>query len=49
MIGSNGLKNPEIDRYSGDVLYINNLETAIDRTSTQTEDIKIVIDLGQEG
>lgn len=49
VIGSNGLKNPEIDRYSGDVLYINNLETAIDRTSTQTEDIKIVIDLGQEG
>lgn len=39
-------ENPDIDRYSGDVLYINNLDDAIDRTSTQTEDIKIVIDLG---
>jgi hypothetical protein len=48
-ITGTGLKDPDVDRYSGQILYINNLETAIDRTSTQTEDIKIVIDLGQEG
>lgn len=40
------INNPDIDRYSGDILYINNLDEAIDRTSSQTEDIKIVIDLG---
>ena len=37
---------PTVNRYSGQLLYINNLETSIERTSTQTEDIKIVIDLG---
>lgn len=48
-ITATGLKDPEVDRYSGQVLYINNLDTSIERTSTQTENIKIVIDLGQEG
>ena len=40
--------NPEIDRYSGEILYINTLNSTIDRTSTQTEDIRVVIDLGQD-
>lgn len=48
-ITATGLKDPDVDRYSGQVLYINNLDTSIERTSTQTENIKIVIDLGQEG
>ena len=38
---------PDFDIYSGDVLYINNLDTAIDRADNQTEDIRIVIQLGQ--
>lgn len=42
----NAINNPDINRYSGDILYINNLETAINRTSTQTEDFRIVLDLG---
>jgi len=42
------INNPTIDRYSGDILYINNLDDAISRTSTQTEDFRIVIDLGNE-
>ena len=45
-ITSGGVKTSDINRYSGDVMYLNNLETSIDRTSSQTEDIKIVIDLG---
>jgi len=40
------INNPDVNRYSGDVLYINNLETSIQRTATQTEDFRIVLDLG---
>jgi len=42
------INNPQIDRYSGEILYINTLNSAIDRTSAQTEDIRVVIDLGQD-
>ena len=38
--------NPDIDAYSGDILYLNNVSEVIDRTSNQTEDIRIVIELG---
>ncbi len=38
--------DPEIDAYSGDILYLNNVSEVIDRTSNQTEDIRIVIELG---
>lgn len=41
------LQPSDFDIYSGDVLYINNLDTAIDRADNQTEDIRIVIQLGQ--
>lgn len=37
---------PDFDRYSGDLMYINNLNNAILRSGTQTEDFRIVIDLG---
>ena len=36
---------PEIDPYSGDLLYIDNRTQAIARAAAQTEDIKIVIQL----
>lgn len=36
----------DIDRYSGRILHINTLDTAIDRQSGQTEDIKAIIQLG---
>jgi len=46
--------NPDIDAYSGDILYINNINTdltsnetlGITRVSTQTEDTKVIIQLG---
>jgi hypothetical protein len=38
------LGNPEFDRYSGEILYINNVD-GIQRASNQTEDIRIVIEL----
>lgn len=37
--------NPDIDPYSGDILYLNNI-SAVDRSEDQTEDIRIVIELG---
>ena len=40
------IQNPEIDRYSGELLYINTLENTITREEVQTEDIRIVIQLG---
>jgi len=40
------LTNPTVDAYSGDILYINTLDTAITRENAQTEDIRIVIQLG---
>lgn len=40
------IHEPDFDRYSGDLMYINNLNNAILRSGTQTEDFRIVIDLG---
>jgi hypothetical protein len=48
------VNNPDIDKYSGEILYINNLggeglgttTTNITRDPNQTEDIRIVIQLG---
>lgn len=37
--------SPEVDAYSGDILYLNNV-AVIERASNQTEDIRIVIELG---
>ena len=37
--------NPDVDAYSGDILYLNNI-SAVDRSEDQTEDIRIVIELG---
>lgn len=39
------INNPEIDAYSGDILYLNNV-SAVDRSTNQTEDFRIVIELG---
>lgn len=39
------LNDPDIDAFSGDILYINNVDQ-IDRASTQTEDIRVIIQLG---
>ena len=38
--------NPDVDAYSGDILYINTLASAVERSAEQTEDIRIVIQLG---
>lgn len=35
---------PDVDRYSGEILYINNI-ASVERSSTQTEDIRLVITL----
>lgn len=40
------IKPADIDRYSGRILHINTLDTAIDRQSGQTEDVKAIIKLG---
>jgi|13_taG_2_1085334.scaffolds.fasta_scaffold03447_2 hypothetical protein len=42
------INNPTIDRYSGDIMYINNLDDAISRSSSQSEDFRVVIDLGND-
>jgi len=42
-IGSSN--NPDVDAYSVEILYINNVD-AVDRADNQTEDIRIVIQLG---
>ena len=42
--GTSALLNPDIDVYSGDIMYINNVNE-ITRASNQTEDIRIVIQL----
>ncbi len=44
--GIDALVEPDFDRYSGDLMYINNLNNAILRSGTQTEDFRIIIDLG---
>jgi len=40
------INNPDIKKYSGEILYINNISTGVPRETTQTEDIRIVINLG---
>lgn len=45
-IATSGVLNPPVDRYSGEILYINNLTDAVDRASNQTEDIRIIFQLG---
>jgi len=42
--GTSALLSPDIDAYSGDIMYINNVDE-ITRASNQTEDIRIVIQL----
>lgn len=39
------LNTPDVNAYSGEILYINNVD-AVDRADNQTEDIRIVIQLG---
>jgi len=39
---TNGLSNPEVKKYSGDIIYIDN-RPAITRSSNQKEDIKIIL------
>lgn len=41
-----GVVNPDVDAYSGEILYINTLEDGVTREADQTEDIRIVIQLG---
>ena len=38
-----GVANPEVKKYSGEVLYIDN-RAAIQRSATQKEDVKIVLE-----
>lgn len=38
------INNPAVDRYSGELLYINNID-AITRDTNQTEDLRIVLEL----
>ena len=40
------LVNPPLDIYSGEILYLNNTSSSITREDNQTEDIRIVIELG---
>jgi hypothetical protein len=40
------INNPDVDAYSGEILYINNVSAGIPRETSQTEDIRIVISLG---
>ena len=40
------IKPADIDRFSGRILHINTIDTAIDRQSGQTEDVKAIIRLG---
>jgi hypothetical protein len=40
------LSEPDIDIYSGNILYINNLDAEVTREANQTEDIRIVVQLG---
>lgn len=38
--------NPDVNAYSGEILYINTLDDAITREDAQTEDVRMVIQLG---
>lgn len=42
-----GRINPDFNAYSGDILYINNLNNPIDRSEGQIEDVRIVIQLAE--
>ena len=37
-----GVANPEVEKYSGDIIYVDN--NAVTRSSQQKEDIKIVLE-----
>ena len=39
-----GVANPEVEKYSGDIIYVDN-RAAVTRSSQQKEDIKIVLEL----
>ena len=39
-----GVANPEVKKYSGDIIYVDNREAAVTRSSQQKEDIKIVLE-----
>jgi hypothetical protein len=38
----NGLSNPEVKKYSGNIIYVDN-RPAITRSSNQKEDIKVIL------
>ena len=38
-----GVANPEVEKYSGDIIYVDN-RAAVTRSSQQKEDIKIVLE-----
>lgn len=40
---SNGVRNPEVEKQSGTVLFLEN-RTSIDRTATQIEDVKLILE-----
>jgi hypothetical protein len=40
---NNGLANPEIEKYSGDMIYVDN-RPEVTRAANQREDIKIVLE-----
>tara|TARA_B100000427_G_scaffold329278_1_gene344887 strand:+ start:16662 stop:18245 length:1584 start_codon:yes stop_codon:yes gene_type:complete len=40
---TNGHANPDVDKYSGDIIYIDNRNT-VTRSSTQKEEVKIIIE-----
>lgn len=44
----NTLGVPDFNRYSGDIIYINNLNERVVRSSLQNEDLRLVIDLGKD-
>jgi len=40
---SNGLANPEINKNTGDIIYIDN-RSLVERDSRQKEDVKIILE-----
>jgi hypothetical protein len=40
---TNGLSNPEVKKYSGDIIYIDNRPSITTRSSNQKEDIKVIL------
>ena len=43
LASSNAVGNPEVDRSSGEILFLENRDP-ISRTTTQIEDIKVIIE-----